>query len=49
MLSTAGAWANFESAWDYPTIIPGQNDRLGYPKLTLEQWQHIAAQGRDHT
>lgn len=47
MLSAAGAWANLESAWDYPTIIPGQNDGLGYPQLALEQWQHIAAQGRD--
>ncbi|CAA9269603.1 MAG: hypothetical protein AVDCRST_MAG93-2575, partial [uncultured Chloroflexia bacterium] len=47
MLSSAGAWANLESAWDYPTIIPGQNDDLGYPQLALEQWQHIATQGRD--
>jgi hypothetical protein len=47
MLSASGAWANFESAWDYPTIIAGQNDGLGYPQLALEQWQHIAAQSRD--
>ncbi|CAA9263457.1 MAG: hypothetical protein AVDCRST_MAG93-2292, partial [uncultured Chloroflexia bacterium] len=48
MLSAAGAWVNLESAWDYPTIIPGQNSDLGYPKLALEQWQHIATQGRDN-
>jgi len=47
MLSSAGAWANLESAWEYPTIIAGQNDGLGYPQLALEQWQHVAAQGRD--
>ncbi|WP_219835383.1 hypothetical protein [Paenibacillus sp. R14(2021)] len=47
MLSSAGAWANLESAWDYPTIIKGVNDGLGYDPLSLEQWQHIAAQGRD--
>ena len=47
MLSGLGAWTSLESAWDYPTIIPGQNDGLGYPQMALEQWQHIAAQGRD--
>ena len=47
MLSALGAWADLESAWDYPTIIPGQNDTLGYPKLALEQWLHRTAQGRD--
>lgn len=47
MLSSLGAWANMEGAWEYPTIIAGQNDHLGYPKIDLEQWQYIAAQGRD--
>ncbi len=47
MLSALGAWANLESAWDYPTIIPGQSDGLGYPQLALEQWLHRTAQGRD--
>lgn len=47
MLSALGAWANLESAWDYPTIIPGQNDGLGFPQLALEQWLHRTSQGRD--
>ena len=47
MLSTLGAWTNLESAWDYPLVIPGRNDNLGYPKLVLEQWTHRMAQGRD--
>ncbi|MGO4886117.1 hypothetical protein ACJ2A9_00020 [Anaerobacillus sp. MEB173] len=39
MLSSAGAWANFEAAWNYP---------IGYKGgLSLEQWQHIMTQGRD--
>ncbi|EMA7399384.1 hypothetical protein J0801_27680 [Bacillus cereus] len=47
MLSSMGAWANLESSWKYPKIIPEQNDNLGYPLFPLEQWQHIATQGRD--
>lgn len=47
MLSMLGSWARLDSAWDYPTIIRDKNDRLGYPLLALEQWQHVAAQGRD--
>ncbi|MCO6449392.1 MAG: hypothetical protein J5I90_01270 [Caldilineales bacterium] len=47
MLSALGAWSDIESAWDYPTIIPGNNDGLGYPQLALEQWTHRTAQGRD--
>ena len=45
MLSSAGAWANFEGTWNYPTVV---SDRLGYQAgLSLEQWQHIITQGRD--
>ncbi|PES11095.1 hypothetical protein [Bacillus cereus] len=45
MLSSAGAWANFEAVWNYPTLL---NDTLGYKGgLSLEQWQHIMTQGRD--
>lgn len=48
MLSSLGAWTNLESEWDYPIIIPGSpQDGLGYPTLTLEQWTHQTAQGRD--
>ncbi|MGX5515367.1 hypothetical protein [Bacillus cereus] len=48
MLSSIGGWANLESSWNYPTILPGrENDGLGYPILSLEQWKHITAQGRD--
>jgi hypothetical protein len=47
MLSSFGAWAKLEGSWEYPTIIAGQNDHLGYPKITYTQWQHIASQGRD--
>lgn len=47
MLSALGAWANLESAWEYPTIITDDQANLGYPRLSLEQWSHIMAQGRD--
>ena len=48
MLSSLGAWANLESTWDYPTIIAGTPlADLGYDPLSLEQWTHIMAQGRD--
>ncbi|MCQ6563984.1 hypothetical protein [Paenibacillus mendelii] len=47
MLSSFGAWAKLEGAWEYPTIIAGQNDHVGYSTIGLEQWQHIVAQGRD--
>ncbi|PEC22863.1 hypothetical protein [Bacillus cereus] len=45
ILSSAGAWANFEAVWNYPTLV---QDTLGYKGgLSLEQWQHIMTQGRD--
>jgi len=48
MLSSLGAWTNLESEWDYPIIIPDSPQAdLGYPTLTLEQWTHQMAQGRD--
>ncbi|WP_088546935.1 hypothetical protein [Paenibacillus aquistagni] len=47
MLSSLGAWTKLEGAWEYPTIIAGQNDHLGYPVISYTQWQHIASQGRD--
>ncbi|PEW06542.1 hypothetical protein [Bacillus cereus] len=46
ILSSAGAWANFEGAWNYP-LITQANKHLGYDILSLEQWQHIMTQGRD--
>ncbi|PEJ17846.1 hypothetical protein CN675_15900 [Bacillus toyonensis] len=47
ILSSAGAWANFDAAWNYPMIVKGQNDNFGYDILSLDQWQHIITQGRD--
>jgi hypothetical protein len=47
ILSPLGAWARLDSVWDYPTIIAGRTDNLGYPELALEQWQQVVAQGRD--
>ena len=48
MLSALGAWTNLESEWDYPIIIPGSPQAgPAYPTLTLEQWAHHIAQGRD--
>ncbi|WP_448160762.1 hypothetical protein [Bacillus cereus] len=47
MLSSAGAWANIEGAWNYPWILKDVNDNLGYVNLSLEQWQHRMTQGRD--
>ncbi|AZJ20076.1 hypothetical protein CT694_10380 [Bacillus wiedmannii bv. thuringiensis] len=47
ILSSAGAWANFDAAWNYPMIVKGQNDNFGYDILSLDQWQHIMTQGRD--
>ncbi|WP_242292158.1 hypothetical protein [Bacillus cereus group sp. BfR-BA-01441] len=46
ILSSAGAWANFEGAWNYP-FITQENKHLGYDILSLTQWQHIMTQGRD--
>ncbi|PHA28020.1 hypothetical protein [Bacillus wiedmannii] len=46
LLSSSGAWANFEGAWNYPFITEDNKD-LGYDILSLEQWQHIITQGRD--
>ncbi|BCA37052.1 hypothetical protein BwiPL1_54340 (plasmid) [Bacillus wiedmannii] len=46
MLSSMGAWMNLESSWDYPTINKA-TEKLGYPILSLVEWQHITAQGRD--
>jgi len=48
ILSALGAWTNLESEWDYPLVLPGSAQAdLGYPTLTLEQWTHQIAQGRD--
>ncbi len=47
MLSSLGAWANLESAWDYPRIISDAQAELGYPRSDMEQWTHVVAQGRD--
>jgi hypothetical protein len=47
MLSSLGAWTNFEGAWNYPWILKDVNDNLGYVNLSLEQWQHRMTQGRD--
>ncbi|MCC2327359.1 hypothetical protein [Bacillus wiedmannii] len=45
ILSSAGAWANFDAAWNYPTVM---DEKFGYqPGLSLEQWQHIMTQSRD--
>ncbi len=44
MLSSAGAWANFEGIWNYPTVF---DITLGYPLFDLEGWHHIITQGRD--
>ncbi|MGI8384138.1 hypothetical protein [Robertmurraya sp. P23] len=44
MLSSAGAWANFEGIWNYPTVF---DTTLGYPLFGLEGWHHIITQGRD--
>jgi len=48
MLSSLGAWTHLESAWNYPTIIPGSKQAgMGYETLSQEQWTHVMAQGRD--
>lgn len=45
ILSSAGAWANFDATWNYPTVMDGE---FGYqPGLSLQQWQHIMTQSRD--
>lgn len=46
ILSSAGAWTNFDAAWNYP-IITNDNKHLGYDIFSLDQWQHVMTQGRD--
>lgn len=47
LLSSLGAWARLESAWDYPTLAIDFLNQWGLPHFSLEQWQQISAMGRD--
>jgi hypothetical protein len=49
MLTSAGAWASLEGSWDFPVITnPDLIDEDIYPSIDLQQWQQIAAGGRDN-
>jgi hypothetical protein len=42
MLSALGAWADLRGAWDLPVRVRERE------QLSVEAWQHLATQGRDH-
>lgn len=42
-LSALGAWLTSNGSWPYPVSGPD-----GVPALDLIEWDHLAAQGRDH-
>ena len=42
MLSSLGAWADFRGGWDLPDAVRERE------QLSIEEWQHVATQGRDH-